>query len=457
MIQRILFLLVAFVFLPPQGVFATGTVMLFPTQCSTPSWANCAYLGADDTNYATVTQPYPNFDDWWMEQYGFGDWGVPTNSAITGIEISTVAKSSQQATPRQLTLALSKDGGATWQINGVNNDLLWINPPTTLTSHTYDTNKYNSTAFNNYGWQASDFGTSNNFRVKIMPAVNQTTTWTVDYISVVIRYETWSNTINLDNAVASPSGQYVSYDLSGSTSTSSATMKCTLSFHESCVTETGISWNPSQAIATILLDGASSQSGTIDLGGGVYKGYNWGFNDNTWIADDVRFPYHPKHACDYPMDTLCTDGDQVIIDIKNSGQFSAPIGLMGESYTEPEPTSPLAWVVWKAKQTLTELFIPHEDIITQQKTYLYQLISTKAPIAYVQSALALDWSSGQMSTSTPTIHIALASNANGIIPDINWTAPEFFKGTMSTLRTGLSIVLWMSFVLYIVIKLRTML
>jgi hypothetical protein len=459
MFRKTLLIIFLLLFSPLHGVFAVGTVELYGSACTGGPWGNCTNLFASDGNFSSFNESYPNPNNPYMTIGGFGNFGIPSNATITDVEVEITGYTSNNSNGRQLWIELSKDNGNTWQTNSVANDLMWINPPTSSTLHTYITNS-NSTNFNNYHWQYSDFNNTNQLLVKVGSYNNQQTTFYVDYLKLHIRYDIPNSWLHVVSATASPSAQFVSLNLEGTTATVSSTMQCTVSLLEQCTRQGYASKTSDTAIAHILLDGLNTSTTTNDLGGGYYKAFGWGGTDNSWVANNVHVPYNPNFECSYPYSIICSDNHELayIDDYSRNNTLIAtpPANLTNTSLTEPEPTNPLSWVVWKGRQTLIDLFIPHDNLIMQQKDYISQLVQTKAPIAYGNAVLALNWTSSQNSTATPTIHIALAHTEGGVIPDINWSAPTFFVTAMATLRGALQVVLWMSFVLYIIIRVRGM-
>jgi len=460
MIKKTLLFFLLFFLFPLIGgfrVWAIGTPQLAPTDCIDGAWTSCSSAFDDDNIYTQIELDYPNPASTSAEFFDFPSFYLPGNATIDGIQIEIVGYTSNSSAGRQIWVELSKDNGATWQTNSVDNDLMWINPDTSATIHTYYTGTDNVN-FNLYNWSYDDFN-NGNLRIRLGANDNQLTTFYVDYINVVVRYDIPNSSLHIDSSEASASGQFVLLDLSGTTSTVSALMQCNIGLFEKCTKSGYAGYTSTTPVAHILLDGINKPTETKDLGGGYYIGRGWGGTSSNWWADNVAVPYNPGYECSYPWSIICTDGvgEPLIDDYStNPTMIATPsAGLTETEYTEPEPTNPLAWVVWKIKQTLIELFIPHDETILQQSQYFQSLLATKAPTAYVTAVLSLDWTTAQQATAPPTIHIELSHTEGGIIPDIHWEAPDFFISAMSTIRSALLVVLWLSFVLYIVVRIRS--
>jgi hypothetical protein len=119
------------------------------------------------------------------QSYSFPAFNIPTGSKIKSIQITVRGRRDNTSPGGQLALYLTKNGFITAQGNTVGNDLTWLNPPTSLTDHTYITND-TYTGFVNYGWTADDF---QDFQIQVNGNANVATNFYVDYIEVKIAYE----------------------------------------------------------------------------------------------------------------------------------------------------------------------------------------------------------------------------------------------------------------------------
>jgi hypothetical protein len=437
----------------PQIVFGADTPSVPASGCSGANWSGCSSVYSEDGVFASVFVDDIQDDTGVMS---FSGINVPSNATITGITVREKGKFSSGVGTCQKSIALSKNGGSSWQTNSPTNDLFKTGCNTSNAFTTWSTSTADNN-FNSYGWLASDFGS--NFRVLVGYNVSTTNTRSIDYYDVYITYALPSNSIYIASASAEPVAGYASINFYGTTAQNSTSMLCDIALLERCSKSGYAQINSDSAIAHIKLAGDYLGNTTLDLGGGYFQGYGWG-SSNNWYADSVRVPYHEGFECDYPISITCQT-DRVIDFSENYSQNNTLVAtpsasLMSSTLTEPEPTNPLAWVVWKGKQIIIDLFYPHDSITSQMTQYKDELMATKAPIAYAKAVFDIDWSNETQSTASPTLHIALANNANGVIPDINWTAPDFFVTAMNTLRTALNIVLWLSFVLYIVVRARTL-
>lgn len=436
-----------------SAVFAASTPALGVSSCTGTNWTNCSNAFTEDGSYGSVYVDDIQDD---TVSYGVTGLSIPNGSTITGITLREKGKFSGGGGTCQKMAAFSKDGGSTWQTNSVGNDLQVFGCNGTLAFTTWTTNSSYAN-FNSYNWSATDFGS--NFRILIGYNVTVPQTRQADYVDVYVSYEPPQNSLQIATASASPVNGYASISFTGTTTQHSEQMLCDVALMERCSKSGYATINSSVAIAHIKLDGSYRENTTVDLGAGYYKGYGWGI-DNSWVADNVHVPYHDGYVCDYPMYLTCQTNR--VIDFQegydtNSNLVATPSStLMNQSISTPEPTDPLAWLAWKIRETFIELFYPHDSITTQLGQYKDELLATKAPFAYAKAVFDLDWNNTAESTASPTIHIALASNGGGILPDINWTPPAFFEDGMALLRNAFIVVLWANFVLYIVVRARTL-
>ena len=439
----IIFAMFVFLFLPYRVVFA-DSLFSYPNNCN-GDFSNCSNSYAQDTNYSTYNR---NSTDGTLNLSGFSLGSV--GSPVTGVTVRLRGHYIGGASIHNVLLAVPAFGGLS--AGCVANYTITLSG-----SDTTYTNTIPSSCFYSHTLVPSDF--TSGLVLAVGTSTNGSLTYYIDSVELQANYTSPTSSMNIDSSSASPSGQFVNLNLSGTTATVSSTMQCTVGLLERCKKSGYAGFLSPSTIANVLLDGSATNTTTIDLGGGYYKAHGWGGTDNSWVAENVHVPYNSGWTCDYPYSIICSDNHELsyMDDYSHNSQFVATpsAGITNTEIVEPEPTNPLAWVVWKIRQTLIDLFIPHDNVIMQETDYVKELIQTKAPIAYGNAVLALDWSTGAISTATPSIHIALAHNENSMIPDINWTPPDFFISTMNTIRGALDVVLWMSFVLYLVVRIRS--
>jgi hypothetical protein len=151
-------------------------------------WTNGVNLGADDAEYSDINLVYP-WDQWHNHETtsNYALSGIPNNAVITGIDVQIKGYATGDYTAHNIGVYLSRDLMATYQVNSVSNDLLWLNVPSTPTIHTFSTNS-NSSQFNSYNWQASDLNNNPNFSISLYADENNTHHFYVDYIKVRVNY-----------------------------------------------------------------------------------------------------------------------------------------------------------------------------------------------------------------------------------------------------------------------------
>lgn len=444
------FLLLVFLFLPLQGVFADSGY-LSPTSCGTPEndWSNCSEAYSQDGVYSTKDYSGgSSVQSWSGFTSGIGNYD------LSGVTFRVRGHYIGSGTPHSLLLNLTKTNDSNYfgNLSGDCSSLYTITP---TGSDTDIVTTIPISCWYQHSLVYSDFVTETGVNVTV--STNGSVTYYIDQIQININYVTMSSSLSIDSSEASPSGQFVSLDLSGTTATVSSSMSCSVRLLERCTKEGYAGYTSNSSVATILLENGPNTS-TIDIGGGYYKAYDWGGNDNSWVAKGIHVPYNAGWSCDYPYSIICSDNHELVYleDYSTNSQFVATpsAGITNTTYTEPEPSNPLAWVVWKIKQTLIDLFVPHNNTVLQMGDYINGLIQTKAPLAYGNAVLALDWSSESISTASPSIHIALTANNGGLIPDIDWTPPPVFNTGMNMIRNAGGIILWLSFILYLIIRIR---
>ena len=450
MYKKTIFIFLLFFLFPLTGVFASDSPAV-PSQCDggLNNFGNCTSSFVSDNVYASKT--LTGSDRLVVSGFNFN---IPLDATINKFAVWIEGYRSGGSGTQEFLTLLTKNsvlnyfgtysGGCYSSMN------IDIN-----TSEQDNSTEFLKTCYST-NITPQDVNDST-FALRLDASNSNASTYYVDRVILNINYTPNYSRLNIDSATASPSGQFVSMNLSGTTSTVSATMQCSIRMLERCTKSGYASKISSSSVATIFLDALYTEQKTVDIGGGFYKGYNWGGTDPTWIADNIHVPYNAGWSCDYPYSSVCTDNGETFLDdfTSNPLMIATPsAGLTNTEITEPEPTNPLAWVVWKIRQTAIELFIPHDEVLRQYNQYMTGLVQTKAPLAYGNAVLALNWSSGSISSSAPTLHIPLTANAGGIIPDINWIAPAFFTTAMGYFRGALNIVLWLSFILYIIVRVR---
>ena len=265
--------------------------------------------------------------------------------------------------------------------------------------------------------------------------------------------------INLDSAEASASAQTVRFDLSGDTGVAGDNITCKTQIFESCSRSGYAGWTSDTPVATIWHED-NGNTETVNRGGGDWESYGYSSTNSTWQADGVTVPYNPEYDCSYPTHLVCTERviecgelgcswtDTIIHADRSSGTITPTAGITSTGFTEPEPTNPLAWVIWKLKQTFWELFRPDFGLINQEYQALKSSIQTKAPFAYVYPIFTLDFSP-VASEETLTLSIPTAVDDTYIPDTIEWTMPSSLDAFFDLFKAGISVLLGLLFILYL--------
>lgn len=199
------------------------------------------------------------------------------------------------------------------------------------------------------------------FGIKINNSTNGSADYFIDLYSLTVNYSYPGTgyTFNIDSSEASPSGQYISMDLSGSTASVSADMFCHLKLYEDCTSNEERYQSYPNSIANVFLQATNTDNFTTKVGENSWLGHDWGAGDNTWLAEGVRVPYNYGYYCSYPVEYQCSTPDKYIggSGFMIDGQLIDTPDAQAEGILiDPEPSDPLQWVVWKIKKTLVEIF-----------------------------------------------------------------------------------------------------
>ena len=438
-----------------EPAFGAGSPMTTGTGCGSPyaDFSNCTSLYDSDSSYSTYTR---SSADGRVSVSGY-DFFLSGNATITDVKIYLKGYATGGAY-NAILLNISKTGDANYfgnisgscsanytaVLSGSNTEYYATLPVSCWPSHTFS---------------PADFGTD--FAVNLNTSTNGTPVYFIDSVKTEIRYTLPPNTIQVDSATASPSGQYVALNLSGSTSTHSADMQCDIGLFEKCSKEGYAGWVSATPVTHIKLDGSYTGSSTIATEYGAYTAHGWG-NSADWSVEGVRVPYNAGYECTYPYSIYCTVDHRVIFSSSygdNPALVATPSsGLSAVNYSEPEPSNPLAWVVWKLRQTAFELFVPHSDYVQQGKELLQENVESRAPFAYVNAALSLDWSgNAPTATAAPTIVFPVTNTGGGVLSDVSVPFPSILVSALGTIRGAFNIMLWLLFIVYLIIRIRSVL
>jgi len=400
-----------------------------------------------DEVYSTLNYPTQGTYGGW---YGFTS-GLPSYPVVS-VTISLTGQYIGDGEPHQFFVNLGKTDNATFygNINAGCTSLFYITPTGTPTTYT------TTIPVSCWATPPAISNIDGNTALIVGANTNGSVSYYIDALSVEFNTEPLDDSLSIDNIESSPSGQFALFDLSGETATVSGTMRCTVRLLERCSQEGYAGWTSDSSIATIFLDATNTAATTSAIGGGFYYGHDWGGTDNTWLAEDIQVPYNAGYTCDYPYSVLCSDGDVYYYSDyqSNNNLIATPSAAFTTTlYTEPEPTDPLAWIVWKIKQTLIDLFGFKSEDIADRRALLTNMMEQKAPFAYVE-AVQFNFDTSTASTVAGSIHIDLANTGGGILPDIDWSPPAFFNDAMGYFRQASGIFLWLAACFYIIVRIR---
>lgn len=447
-----------------NGVLAFETNWVTFSSCGTPydAFSNCANMATDDGQNSLLNYVYPNGGGFYSytSTTGYPNFNIPFNATIDSITVEIEgAVSPIVYDARNFHIYLSRDNFLTYMSPPADNSLTWVQVPFTYTTHTFTTNS-SSSQWQAYNWQAGDFDFLNSFAVAIGASANASKTFGVDYLKVKISYSAPTSSITLGNSEASPSGQFLNLDLTGETATVSSNMNCAIRLLQYCSKSGYAMYKSDSSVATIFLDSQYTGTETIDIGGGFYKAFDWGGSDNTWVANNIHVPYMPGWSCTYPYSISCVvDGTEVYYDdyTNNSSLIiEPPTNIMSQEFTEPEPDNPLAWVIWKIRQMLFDAFVPHFSYSNLAYQMLMDNVQSKAPFAYAVALFNMDFTVASSSATPPTITIPMTAS-HGLLEDIVWTAPQSLIDFLAIIKNVITILLWLLFLLYLFVRIKSVL
>lgn len=117
-------------------------------------------------------------------------------------------------------------------------------------------------------------------------------------------------------------------------------------------------------------------------------------------------------------------------------------------------------IICKGSKALAQLFIPNTQTLHADINSLYASINAKAPFAYISSALATDFSNVSTSSAVPTFNIPIThtSSVSADLPSVmSWSdssQQNIVKNLASSMVTMFSIGLWITFIFYLVTRIR---
>jgi len=200
------------------------------------------------------------------------------------------------------------------------------------------------------------------------------------------------------------------------------------------------------------------QTETTDRGNGYYYGQGWCYDpyDTYWYADSIKVPFPTDgYTCEYPVSYNLyelKDGRWDIIETGDIGTIGAITS--GSSPDEPAPSDPIAWLAWKIKQILIDIF-GFKNVDLSRVSILKDQLEQRAPFAYGMAVFAFDTTSPITSTSTPALTMAFANINGSSMPSYTWNGNAGTDTMLTSVRSVVSILLWCGLVAYIVLRIRS--
>jgi len=423
---------------------AATTGLVSPTTLGTTDFTNGSNAFGSDNTYATFSWTASGG----LLRLGGFDFDIPASATITNIEWEVEGFYATVGAPETVhDLILSLIYGSNESYFGNNNCDRTVNLTTSDSVYTVA-----NAPSCWYQHQITPYDLNNSdLYARVDISTNGSSNYSIDRVRLRITYSLGNEDFFLDVVSASVSGQFVNMSVGGDTGTSSATMQCDISIFEKCEKSGSAGWTSQIPVAHVKLDGSYTGDGEY-LGGGYYKGHNWGEADSSWSASNILVPYNAGYSCSYPVSYVCKEGFDIVTedDFSQNPNLIATVSssLTSTLYTEPEPSNPLAWVVWKGKQTIVELFVPYRGNPSQEIELLADTLNERAPFAYVKSSL--DWSFTDENTSTASPGFVLATSVLPGLPDVNFEMDHSFDQYFNTTKTIIEWILWATLGIYFI-------
>lgn len=450
--KKIFFFILLFLFLV-QPANAAQTSWFSPSTVGTGNqWNNPSNAFSTDSLYADSGV---NSSAVYLKLTNYGI-NLPFGAEITSFDFSVVA-SRATGTPsvNQILNSILIDSNNSY-FGSISAGTCTTNRTITLSSTSLTEYLFSIpvTCFSNANLITRETITSSEFGTLHTKSVNGSTEQRIDSVRIRVNYNYSVPTVLITSATSSPSGQLNYLTLEGTTSTASSAMQCDIGLFERCSKAGFAGWTSQTPVAHIKLDATNTENFTRNLGGGYFSGYNWGGTDTTWKADNVEVPYNPGYFCDYPISFYCTENRNVVVSdnfSQNQSLVATPSGQLNQTtYTEPEPTNPLQWVIWRLKQIFWEFFGFGDVFEEQYFALLKENFETRVPFAYANAVFSLDFSSSPEASTAPTVSIPLIRTEGlGGVLAMEWSAPQVFYDYMVVFKNAIKIFIYLIFVAYL--------
>jgi hypothetical protein len=209
--------------------------------------------------------------------------------------------------------------------------------------------------------------------------------------------------------------------------------------------------------ATIQFFSNDCQTETIDKGSGYYTGAGWCFSpyNPAWTATGIKVPFPNNYTCQYPISynlySWDSDHNRYILTASGDITVLSPITSGSGASANCDGLGTAEYIACKIKTTLTDVF-GFNNIDTSTVNVLSDELKTKAPFAYGMAVFNFNMSAPLSSTSLPALSLVFATSS----PTYNWTGGGVgIDSAFTTIRTALSIFLWVFLVSYIVLRIRS--
>lgn len=310
--------------------------------------------------------------------------------------------------------------------------------------------------FTNYGWDPA----AGLFIVANVSNGSNAQTVRIYDLTVRITYEPVTS-ISMDSYISSPSAQAVYATFSGTTAYAGDNVDCRINLFEKCSADGQADFGSEAPIAVFKLDPEGTNTVTEDLGGGYYLPYGYSASHSGWTAENIPLPYHPGATCHYPMQTLCTEAvvscnsetppicvyTDTIVHVNETDEGLSREVVMDQLFTEPEPSDPLQWIVWKLKKTFWEFFGWNAPEINNNFFGVRNELAQRAPFAYVYPIFDLGVSDPTTTSAAPAITLDVPNT--GDIEGYEITYPQPVLTMFSYIRWGLALFLGAAFLYYL--------
>jgi hypothetical protein len=468
----IIFVLIAGVLLTPLRSYADANFQTssYPPSFCSPTYndlANCSYAFTDqDNQFSTYFYGGSGSPKW--AAYNIPNIVISQNAIIDSVVYKVRGYATGSAFFKAFYLGLYKEGNPNYfgYISANCSNAQTIVPSG---SNTLYTQEVPASCYYQHTITPQDINDPN-FGIVVWTGANGQANFYIDSVSVSIKYHysTIGYTLNIDSSSASPSGGYISMNLSGSTASISGLMHCEAALLQNCTKPDYASINSQSAVAHIELDPSYTDSTTKELyysGSTYYQAHGWVPPNTTWKAENVHVPYNPGFTCSYPVTYTCTANHELVDQVNLTAQQAST--QPNQDVNAPPITDPFQWLAWKFNQILISVFGIDQQANQQYLYALNNALSTKVPTAYILSLSVAGFGTPIGSPSAiPDFNLSWSpkwvhgNNTTNIAPvDIHIPGNKFnpVQPFLTFMRTFFDVTLWVSFLFWILFNARKLL